>query len=230
MAPLEKPMALGAALVWLYRVLASSTKSAGIAEREAMSGSRPTRPGSGPSQRRPHCGCMARDPRRRLLPSGAPASQLGAHWSGLKAIVYLLCHADRHDRARHGTEIRAAQVFGQADGPAIVTLQEVTRLPNEKPSRQQGRAPHHCGSRSRQESFQSTCSNEPVRRSTTGTTPAKLDFIEKCTGSAADEAMKDGFVTEHLIGTLKGEPELSEVTEGAPASPHVGPVEQLEAI
>ena len=58
----------------------------------------------------------------------------------------------------------------------------------------------------------------------------ELDFIEKCTGSAADEAMKDGFVTEHLIGTLKGEPELSEVTEGAPASPHVGPVEQLEAI
>ena len=59
---------------------------------------------------------------------------------------------------------------------------------------------------------------------------AQLDFIEKCTGSAADEAMKDGFVTEHLIGTLKGEPESSEVTEVAPASPHVGPVEQLEAI
>ena len=42
--------------------------------------------------------------------------------------------------------------------------------------------------------------------------------------------MKDGFVTEHLIGTIKGEPKSSEVTEGAPASPHVGPVEQLEAI
>jgi hypothetical protein len=42
--------------------------------------------------------------------------------------------------------------------------------------------------------------------------------------------MKDGFVTEHLIGTLKGEPKSSEVAEGAPAAPHVGPVEQLEAI
>src|SRR5271165_5074446 len=58
----------------------------------------------------------------------------------------------------------------------------------------------------------------------------QLDFIEKCAASAADEAVKDGFITEHVIGTLEGEPEWSEVTERAPASPHVGPVEQLEAI
>jgi hypothetical protein len=40
--------------------------------------------------------------------------------------------------------------------------------------------------------------------------------------SAADEAVKDGFITEHLIGTLEGEPEWSEVAvecccEGQPA-------------
>ena len=61
-------------------------------------------------------------------------------------------------------------------------------------------------------------------------TNPELDFIEKCAGSAADEAVKDWFVTEHLIGTLEGEPESSEVTERAPTAPHVGPIEQLEAV
>ena len=37
---------------------------------------------------------------------------------------------------------------------------------------------------------------------------AELDFIEKCAGSSADEAVKDWLVTEHLIGTLEGEPEV----------------------
>jgi hypothetical protein len=32
------------------------------------------------------------------------------------------------------------------------------------------------------------------------------------------------------VGSLDGEPEPSEVPERAPASPHVGPVEQFEAI
>jgi hypothetical protein len=42
--------------------------------------------------------------------------------------------------------------------------------------------------------------------------------------------VKDWFGAEHFIGTLEGEPESSEVTERAPTAPHVGPVEQLEAI
>ena len=42
--------------------------------------------------------------------------------------------------------------------------------------------------------------------------------------------MKDWFGAEHFIGPLEGEPELFEVTERAPTAPHVGPVEQLEAI
>jgi hypothetical protein len=41
---------------------------------------------------------------------------------------------------------------------------------------------------------------------------AQLDFIEIWVSSSADEAVKDWFVTEHFVGTLEGEPELSEVT------------------
>jgi hypothetical protein len=59
---------------------------------------------------------------------------------------------------------------------------------------------------------------------------AKLDFIENLTRSAAEVAVKDWFSAEHFVGPLEGEPELSEVTERAPTAPHVGPVEQLEAI
>src|SRR3954449_12523136 len=44
----------------------------------------------------------------------------------------------------------------------------------------------------------------------------ELDFIEKCGASPAGVTLKDGLRTEHLIGTLEGEPETSEVTEGAP--------------
>ena len=58
----------------------------------------------------------------------------------------------------------------------------------------------------------------------------KLDFIENLARSAAEVAVKDWFGAEHFIGPLEGEPELSEVTERAPTAPHVGPVEQLEAI
>ena len=58
----------------------------------------------------------------------------------------------------------------------------------------------------------------------------QLDFIENLARSAAEVAVKDWFGAEHFIGPLEGEPELSEVTERAPTAPHVGPVEQLEAI
>ena len=42
--------------------------------------------------------------------------------------------------------------------------------------------------------------------------------------------VKDCFLPEDLAGSFESEPETSEISEGAPASPHVGPVEQLEAI
>src|ERR1700730_18080885 len=58
----------------------------------------------------------------------------------------------------------------------------------------------------------------------------QLDFIEKWGTSATGVAVKDWFVAEHLIGPLEGKSEPSEVTERAPTAPHVGPVEQLEAI
>jgi hypothetical protein len=47
---------------------------------------------------------------------------------------------------------------------------------------------------------------------------AQLDFIEKSPGSAFGVAVKDWFVAEHFVCPLEGEPERSEVTEGAPAS------------
>jgi hypothetical protein len=59
---------------------------------------------------------------------------------------------------------------------------------------------------------------------------SELDFIENWASSSAGMAVKYWFVAEHLIGTLEGEAESSEVPERAPTAPHVGPVEQLEAI
>jgi hypothetical protein len=57
-----------------------------------------------------------------------------------------------------------------------------------------------------------------------------LDFIEKWAESPAVLDVEDYFFPEDLVGSLDGEPEPSEVPERAPASPHVGPVEQFEAI
>ena len=59
---------------------------------------------------------------------------------------------------------------------------------------------------------------------------SELDFIEKLAVSPGCLGVKDWLRAEHFICTLEGEPESSEVTEGAPASPHVGPVEQFEAV
>ena len=56
------------------------------------------------------------------------------------------------------------------------------------------------------------------------------DFIEKWADSPAALDVEDCFFREDIVGSLEGEPELSEVPESAPASPHVGPVEQFEAI
>jgi len=58
----------------------------------------------------------------------------------------------------------------------------------------------------------------------------ELDFIEKCAASSRRLGVKDGFLPEDLVGSFEGEPERPEISEGAPASPHVGPVEQFEAI
>jgi hypothetical protein len=58
----------------------------------------------------------------------------------------------------------------------------------------------------------------------------ELDFIEKWADSPAALDVEDCFFREDIVGPLEGEPELSEVPESAPASPHVGPVEQFEAI
>ena len=57
----------------------------------------------------------------------------------------------------------------------------------------------------------------------------ELDFIEKLAVSAAGLDAKDGFLLEDLSGSFESEPEWSEVSEGAPASPHAGPVEQFTA-
>ena len=59
---------------------------------------------------------------------------------------------------------------------------------------------------------------------------SKLDFIEKYAASRRGLDVKDCFLPEDLVGSFEGEPEASEVSERAPASPHVGPVEQLEAV
>jgi hypothetical protein len=53
----------------------------------------------------------------------------------------------------------------------------------------------------------------------------QLDFIEKYAASPRRRDVKDCFLPEDLAGTFEGEPEASEVSERAPASPHVGPVE-----
>jgi hypothetical protein len=58
----------------------------------------------------------------------------------------------------------------------------------------------------------------------------KLDFIEKWAIPPAGMDVKDCFFAEDFVGSLEGEPEPPEISERAPASPHVGPVEQFEAI
>lgn len=58
----------------------------------------------------------------------------------------------------------------------------------------------------------------------------KLDFIEKYPASPSRLDVKDWFLPEDFVGPFKGEPEASEVSECTPAFPHVGPVEQLEAV
>src|SRR5271165_5078153 len=58
---------------------------------------------------------------------------------------------------------------------------------------------------------------------------AQLDFIESA-ASPSRLDVKDCFLPEDFVGSFKREPEASEVSERAPASPHVGPVEQLEAV
>jgi hypothetical protein len=60
--------------------------------------------------------------------------------------------------------------------------------------------------------------------------PPKLDFIEKYPASPSRLDVKDWFLPEDFVGPFKGEPEASEVSECTPAFPHVGPVEQLEAV
>ena len=57
-----------------------------------------------------------------------------------------------------------------------------------------------------------------------------LDFIEKHAASSPRLDVKDCFLAEDLVGSFEGEPERPEISEGAPASPHLGPVEQFEAI
>ena len=58
----------------------------------------------------------------------------------------------------------------------------------------------------------------------------QLDFIEKWADPPAGQAVEGCFFSEDLVGSLDGETGPSEVSERAPASPHVGPVEQFEAI
>lgn len=58
----------------------------------------------------------------------------------------------------------------------------------------------------------------------------ELDFIEKYPASPSRLDVKDWFLPEDFVGPFKGEPEASEVSECTPAFPHVGPVEQLEAV
>jgi hypothetical protein len=52
----------------------------------------------------------------------------------------------------------------------------------------------------------------------------KLDFIEKAVSSLGLD-VKDCFLPEDLAGSFESELESSEVSEGAPAAPHAGPVE-----
>jgi hypothetical protein len=58
----------------------------------------------------------------------------------------------------------------------------------------------------------------------------ELDFIEKYAASSPRLDVKDCFLPEDLVGSFEGEPERPEISEGAPVSPHLGPVEQFEAI
>ena len=59
---------------------------------------------------------------------------------------------------------------------------------------------------------------------------AELDFIEKYAASPSRRDVKDCFLPEDFVGPFKSEPEASEVSERTPASPHLGPVEQFEAV
>ena len=58
----------------------------------------------------------------------------------------------------------------------------------------------------------------------------ELDFIENHRASPPRLDVKDCFLPEDFVGSLESKPESSEVSEGTPASAHVGPIEQLEAI
>jgi hypothetical protein len=69
-----------------------------------------------------------------------------------------------------------------------------------------------------------------VRRVNLKLSCSKLDFIEKYAASSRSRDVKNYFLLEDLVRPFEREPEASEVSERTPASPHVGPVEQLEAI
>ena len=58
----------------------------------------------------------------------------------------------------------------------------------------------------------------------------QLDFIENHRASPPRLDVKDCFLPEDFVGSFESKPELSEVSERTPASAHVGPIEQLEAI
>ena len=58
----------------------------------------------------------------------------------------------------------------------------------------------------------------------------KLDFIENHRASPPRLDVKDCFLPEDFVGSFESKPESSEVSERTPASAHVGPIEQLEAI
>ena len=58
----------------------------------------------------------------------------------------------------------------------------------------------------------------------------QLDFIENHRASPPRLDVKDCFLPEDFVGSFESKPESSEVSEGTPASAHVGPIEQLEAI
>ena len=69
-----------------------------------------------------------------------------------------------------------------------------------------------------------------LKRSGQYHTGAELDFIEKYAASPSRRDVKDCFLPEDFVGPFKSEPEASEVSESTPASPHLGPVEQFEAV
>ncbi len=64
----------------------------------------------------------------------------------------------------------------------------------------------------------------PIRRF------SKLDFIENYRALPPSLDVKDCFLLEDFVGSFESKPESSEVSERTPASAHVGPIEQLEAI